>query len=158
MTSKRADGPSFFVGGQRDLLIAILNRIVPASGDFPGAGDLGVAEFVDGVVGDSALLKRVFLEGLAQVEIDSDAEHSKDFGELSDDQKDSILRKVESSFPEFFQALVQQTYRGYYSDSRIVTLLGLEARPPQPLGYEMEPFDMSLIEPVKKRGQIYKDV
>ena len=158
MSSIHEHQPHFFISTQRDLLIAVLNRIVPSEGDFPGAGDLGVAEFIDDVVGKSATLKRMFLEGLAEIEIDSDAKHSKQFIELSNDQKDSILRKIEASSPKFFNALVQQVYRGYYSNSHVITLLGLEARPPQPLGYELEPFDISLLESVKARGQIYKDV
>ena len=48
---------------QRDLLIAVLNRIVPSDGEMPGAGDLGVGAFVEDVVADSSQRRRLFLDG-----------------------------------------------------------------------------------------------
>ena len=58
----------------------------------------------------------------------------------------------------FFDLLVQQTYNGYYTDPRIVQLLGLEARPPQPLGYRVDQGNITLIEKVKNRGIAYREV
>ena len=35
--------PAFFVVSQQTLLSHVLNRLIPATDDFPGAGDLGIA-------------------------------------------------------------------------------------------------------------------
>ena len=43
-----------FTQVQRDLLTAVLNRIVPADDRFPGAGDLGGAAFVERAVGNTS--------------------------------------------------------------------------------------------------------
>ena len=161
MTAERKPGTSsFFVDGQLPLVNSMLERIVPpdeGGGKMPGAGELGVADFVDRVVGESAELKRLFTRGLAQIEIASQTQHSKDFVDLSSQQKDTVLKNVETQEPEFFRALVRQTYNGYYTNARVIELLGLEGRPPQPRGYELEQGDFSLIENVKKRGQAYRD-
>ena len=53
--------------------------------------------------------------------------------------------------------LVRQTYNGYYTNSRVIQLLGLEDRPPQPRGYQLEQGDFSVIEKVMKRGTIYRE-
>ena len=37
---------AIFTEAQRDMLTAAFNRIVPAEDNFPGAGDLGGAQFV----------------------------------------------------------------------------------------------------------------
>ena len=50
------------------------------------------------------------------------------------------------------------TYSGYYSNPAVIRLLGLEARPPQPRDYVLEPLDISLLEPVKQRQLIYREV
>lgn len=149
---------AFFVEAQRALLAGILDQIVPPDGRLPGAGALGVADYIDGIVGKSVELKRLFAHGLAQVEIASRAMHSSDFAALSAEQKDAVLRRVEASEPRFFEALVRQTYNGYYTNPRVLKLLGLEARPPQPRGYRVEMGDLSLMENVKKRGRAYREV
>ena len=146
----------FFVGWQCTLMRDILNRIIPPSGDFPGAGDLVVAEYIDGVVGRSAELKRLFSEGLVQIQIASQAKYSREFSVLSDEQKDALLRYIESESAVFFQALVRYTYNGYYINPRIIRLVGLEVRPPQPHGYQVEPLDPSLLKKVKEMGRVYR--
>lgn len=147
-----------FTQGQRDLLGQVLDRIVPAGFDLPGAGELGAVEFIEGAVGASPELTRLFNNGLKQVAIASQQGHSGDFADLDDDRKDEVLRGVESAEPDFFAELVRQTYIGYYSAPRVVAALGLEARPPQPLGFELEPGDLGPLENVRKRGPIYREV
>jgi hypothetical protein len=148
--------PAFFVASQQMLLSAVLNRLIPATDDFPGAGDLGIASYVDTVVGRFAELKRLFAQGLTDIALASQALQGQDFVNLADDQKDAVLRQVEILQPVFFEALVQHTYSGYYSHPAVVRLLGLEARPPQPRGYHLEPLDLTLLDRVKQRGPLYR--
>jgi hypothetical protein len=148
--------PAFFVASQQTLLSHMLNRLIPATDDFPGAGDLGVTSYVDTVVGRSVELKRLFAEGLTHIALASQALQGQEFIALADDQKDAVLRQVETLYPVFFEALVQHTYSGYYSHPTVVRLLGLEARPPQPRGYHLEPLDFTLLDNVKQRGPLYR--
>jgi hypothetical protein len=45
----------------------------------------------------------------------------------------------------------------YYRDDRVVRSLGLEPRPPFPLGHTLEQGDWSLLDPVKKRPKLWRD-
>jgi hypothetical protein len=148
--------PAFFVVSQQTLLSHVLNRLIPATDDFPGAGDLGIASYVDTVVGRSVELKRLFAEGLTHIAMISQAQQGQEFIDLADDHKDAVLRRVETLYPAFFEALVQHTYSGYYSHPTVIRLLGLEARPPQPRGYHLEPLDLTLLDNVKQRGSLYR--
>jgi Gluconate 2-dehydrogenase subunit 3 len=148
--------PVFFVASQQMLLSAVLNRLIPATDDFPGAGDLGIASYVDTVVGRFADLRRLFAEGLTHIAMASQALQGQEFIALADDHKDAVLRQVETLHPTFFEALVQHTYSGYYSHPTVIRLLGLEARPPQPRGYHLEPLDFTLLDNVKQRGPLYR--
>ena len=147
----------FFTVSQIDLMTAVLDRIIPADGVMPGAGTIAV-DFLDDVVGASSALKRNFGVGLSELEAQAQVACGNDFINLSDDDKDEVLRQIEAAHPEFFEALVRQTYDGYYSNSRILQALGLEARPPQPRGHRLERGNVELIENVKKRGIAYRDV
>ena len=148
--------PAFFVASQQMLLSAVLNRLIPAADDFPGAGDLGIASYVDTVVGRFAELRRLFAEGLTHIALVSQAQQGQEFIALADDHKDAVLRQVETLHPVFFEALVQHTYSGYYSHPIVIRLLGLEARPPQPRGYHLEPLDLTLLDHVKQHGSLYR--
>ena len=155
---------------QRGLLTQVLDRIVPAGGGLPGAGELGVAEFVESASGSvsgqdrrpreggNPSATRLLVDGLNQIEVTAVRRASRDFADLDGDAQDEVLREVESDSSEFFAELVRLTYVGYYSQPRIVAALGLEARPPQPLGFDLEQADLSPLDNVRKRGPVYREV
>jgi hypothetical protein len=58
----------------------------------------------------------------------------------------------------FVQSLTFPLYIAYYQHPRVLEALGREARPPHPEGYEIEPFDPSLLEPVRRRPKLYREV
>ncbi len=147
---------TFFAAAQRELLVSVLNCVIPAAGTFPGAGDLGVASYLDRVVGQSAALKRLCTQGLVQITLTSQAQYAQPFTALLEEQRDAVLHHVEATAPEFFEALVTHTYSGYYSHPTIVRLLGMEGRPPQPHGYHLEPLDLSLLDNIKQRQPMYR--
>ena len=147
-----------FTESQTSLLAEVMNRIIPAEDALPGAGDLGLTSQIDAAVGNSPALKKLFLEGLARIEIESHKSEDREFKDLSSYEKDRLLRVVEQERPDFFQVLVQQTYRSYYTNPTIFPLIGYEGYPPQPKGYPMKPFNESLLDNVKKRGPLYRQV
>jgi len=158
MAEASTESPAFFAAAQCELLTSVLNRIVPAAGAFPGAGDLDVASYLDRVVGQSATLKRLFAQGLVQITLTSQAQYAQPFTALLEGQRDAVLHHVEAMAPEFFEALVTHTYSGYYSQPTIARLLGMEGRPPQPRGHHLEPLDLSLLDNIKQRQPIYRQV
>src|SRR5437899_3666701 len=97
---------TFFTAAQRELFVRALNCVIPAAGTFPGAGDLGVASYLDRVVGQSAALKRLFARGLVQITLTSQAQYAQPFTALLEGQRDAVLRHIEATAPEFFEALV----------------------------------------------------
>ncbi|MCE2499331.1 MAG: gluconate 2-dehydrogenase subunit 3 family protein [Dehalococcoidia bacterium] len=137
---------------QRALLDATLNRIVPAQDEMPGAGDLGIAAFVESVAAGSAAKRRLFMEGLVQIELAAQ-ERGGLFATLSETAQDDALKSVEETNPAFFQELVTQAYRGYYTDETVYSLLSYRA--PNRADYDPLPLDESLLGPVRERGQIW---
>ena len=162
---------------QRGLLTQVVDRIVPAGGGLPGAGEIGVAEFVESasgskqgqdrrpraepapysIRGGNPSATRLLVDGLKLIEMTAVRHGPGAFSDLDGDTQDEVLRAVESESPEFFSELVRLTYVGYYSQPRIAAGLGLEARPPQPLGYELEQADLSPLDNVRKRGPVYRE-
>ena len=149
-----AAGNRVFTEAQRELLTGVLNRIIPPEGPLPGAGDLGLADFIEGVVAAQPQLRRLFVDGLAQIEITVGRQGTAEFQALAGEAKDAALREVEASKPEFFEALVRQTYNGYYTDASIFQELGYPE--PKPGGTPPELLDESLLEQQRQRSPFWR--
>ena len=126
------------------LLVAVLDRLLPPNGDLPGAGGLGLAAQVPASAAQPIL-----------------AALPADFLALAAAAQVAALQAVEAAGPTRFHELVRFAYVAYYRDSRVLARIelatGYPDRPPQPLGYELEPFDESLLDVVKTRGPQYRD-
>ena len=151
-----ATGNRVFTEAQRDLLAGVLNRIIPPEGTLPGAGDLGLADFIEGVVATQPQLRRLFINGLAQIGITAGRQGTTEFQALADESKDAALKEVEASNPEFFEALVRQTYNGYYTDASIFQQLGYPET--KPVGSPPELLDESLLEQQRQRAPFWRRV
>ena len=148
--------PTFFTEAQKSLVTAMLDRLIPRQDSHPGAGEIGVADYLDGAVSESSRLRRIFSDGLNTVQVVA-ARNGSGFEDLDADTQDEVLREIEANHSDFFQRLVMLTYNGYYINPTVLESLGLEARPPQPRGYVVEAGDLSSLEAVVRRGQAYRD-
>ena len=146
----------FFSSQQKNFIISILNIIIPKSDGFPSAGEIEVYTHIDNILSDSPDLKRIFLEGLNSIQYESNILFKNDFISLNDSEKNIVLKNIEKTKTDFFNALILHTYNGYYTNNIVLNLLGPHARPPQPLGYDIEEGDLSSLEFVKSRGIIYR--
>jgi hypothetical protein len=142
---------------QRGLLAAALDRLVPPNGDLPGAGALGLAEPIERTLAGSAPLRRLFLEGLVEVDL---AAGPGGFRALAGEAQDAALRRVEAEYPAFFAALLNHAYRGYYTHPSVLQAIeratGYPARPPQPLGHAIEPWDEGLLARQRERAPFWR--
>jgi len=125
------------------LLAAVLDTLIPPADPLPGAGELGLAS---GLPADLAPVVDPALAALPD-----------DFASLLLPERAQLLNELSTTQPAFVPALIFHTYVAYYSHDRVVEALGLEARPPYPDGYEMEPNDLTLLDPVRESPRRYRD-
>jgi hypothetical protein len=138
--------PTILSDEQRRLLVAVLDRIVPPNGTLLGAGALGVDAAIDRTLAQTPRLRRIFLSGLAEIGVAAARETDREFLALDAARQDAVLRSVEQANPEFFAALVEHTYRGYYVRPEVHAAIGYTTRPPQPLGHELAPWREELLQ------------
>lgn len=143
-----------FSDAQRRILSLVLDGIIPPSGDgrLPGAGEAGVVDYVDRVLGRMKDLREMVTQGLVDLDEAARARHGKGFTELSVADRAALLSEQGFVFP-----LTLHTYAGYYQTPRIVEALGMEARAPHPGGYTMAPDDLSLLDVVKRRPKMFRE-
>ena len=146
-----------FTQAQRGLLTSVLNRIVPPSPPIPGAGDLGVGEYIEGVVAEKAQLRRLFNDGLVLIDITASRKGSPSFLTLTDEAQDQTLREVEAASPEFFDQLVLQAYNGYYTHPTIYQQLEYTPGASHASGRPPELLDEGLLEQQRKRPPFWRE-
>ena len=128
------------------LMDAELGTLLPGEGAWPSAGDLGLAAEVGAELGeDGAALLAALPAGFASLDAEA---------------REAALRAIEAARPDAFERLVAAAYTAYYVDARVRRVVeqetGYEDRPPQPLGYELEPFDEALLERQRARQPFWR--
>jgi hypothetical protein len=139
----------------KKFLAAVVDTLVPggalANGVVaPAASTIGVADGLAYDTGDPRQTEtlRNVLAAIAQA-----SGGEVEFASGSEELRIAALKCVEALRPQDFLALVTTALIRYYEHPSVVTAFGWPARPPQPLGHAMPPFDPALLEPVIKRGK-----
>jgi len=138
------------------ILDLVLNMIVPPSADgrMPGAAEVGVPAYLSAEAADALPALRQELE---QLERRSRERFARGFAELAAGERSNLVEEMRAQTPAFMSRLAMETLACYYQHDRVLKGLGREARPPYPKGYQVVPGDLSLLDPVRARGKIYRD-
>jgi len=159
MTTERvdsADSGQPLTSGQLATLDIVLNMIVPPSADgrMPGAAEVGVPAYLYAEAPDAL---PVLCQELGQLDRHSRERLARGFAELEGHERMYLIEAMRAQAPSFMSRLAMETLACYYQHDRVLEGLGLEARPPYPKGYQVVQGDLSLLEPVRARGKIYRD-
>ena len=106
---------------QSRALTTVLNHLIPAEGALPGAGEVGVAAFIEKALAVGGHL-RPHIVGVMSALPDSVT-----LGKLTAEQVEVLLRRIEQAMPESFNILLQATYTGYYSHPQVVAAIGVQS-------------------------------
>jgi hypothetical protein len=138
---------------QRDDLRTVAAMIIPASAEYkvPGADDAQIQADILATLGRDT--KRVVeaLDHLAQLA-------GRPLTDLDPAKREAVAKEFRSSGGAAAATLTRVVLQCYYRDDRVLRSLGLELRPPFPLGYPLEQGDWSLLDPVKVRPSMWRRV
>jgi|RhiMetdeSRZDD1v2_1073273.scaffolds.fasta_scaffold1402359_2 hypothetical protein len=139
-----------FSADEERLLVGLLDAIVPASADgrLPGAGQLDLVEHIARTVRETPMLRPVVEYGMSAL--------SELAAKRADGDVHAVLEEFAAGDQFFMPAFLFLVYSTYYQNPRVLAALGLEARPPHPKGHEMEPIDLTLLDPVRRRDGMFR--
>lgn len=106
------------------IVSAAVERILPRT-DTPGAIDVGVPAFIDLMVGEfmTAEEKRMFIDGLAEVDAASQTAHRRGFAMLAAAEQDAVLKRIAEASQlkekSFFHQLRELTLLGYFTSEQV---------------------------------------
>lgn len=134
-------------------LNAVLGGLLPGNDVWPSAAELGLEKRISDLAAldpDHPVVLARFLDALEGVEAMSDAD------------RHTALQSMQDAAPEDFGVALVLAYNAYYTDPRVLAVVsartGYAARAPQPEGYELDPFDESILETVRQRQPLWRQV
>jgi hypothetical protein len=129
------------------LLKAVLSTLLPGNGLWPAASATHVPVRV---------VQRLTVAPPLSAAIDwLEGELPRDFPERNLDARLADLRRCEAANPAHFSVLLTEAVSAYYTDAAVQQVIeqttGFPARPPQPAGRTVEPYDWAAFERQRAR-------
>jgi hypothetical protein len=140
----------------RQSLRAVMDRVIPPVDDLPGAGSMGLVPEAERIAGRVPRLNSSLIKVMGAVSLDMHSHVQGGFNSLTGEQQDEAIRAIESAMPDDFANFLELVFLAYYGDSRVHKRIGWHGRPPQPEGYELPPFDESILENIRKRPPFWR--
>ena len=137
---------------ERDLR-RLAGLMVPTSAEYglPGADDGRIFDDIVGSLGRDKPDVRKALAMLREIA-------AGDFAELDDAQAEAAAMTLLGHEDPAITALGRAVLQCYYRDDRVFRALGREPRPPYPKGHDLEPGDWALLDAVRDRPRLWRDV
>jgi hypothetical protein len=136
----------------RDLR-CVAGVMIPASTEFdvPGADDPIIFTDIEASLGRDFGSVQEALGALAALA-------GGTFAGLDPTRRHAVAAAFQAQGGTNLAALSRAVLQCYYRDDRVVRALGLEPRPPFPKGHVLEQGDWSLLDPVRTRPRMWRDV
>ena len=151
-TLQAAHGKELTPADLRDLR-RLVGFMIPAAADYgvPGADDEAIfADIVRSLGRDQAAVRDalVMLRELS----------GEDFATLGDAEVQAVAMELLRREGPEITALGRAALQCYYRDERVISSLGLEPGPPFPKGRNVQQGDWSLLDAVRNRPAMWRDV
>ena len=134
-------------------LRCLAEMMIPASAEYgvPSAGDDAIFADILRSLGRDAEHVLAVLRRLDQMA-------GGVFADLEPARRETAAARLRDGGGQSLMYLSRIILQCYYRDDRVMRSLGLEVRPPFPKGFEVEQGDWSLLDPVRARPKLYREV
>ena len=145
-----------FTGDEVRTLLALVGAVIPANAEHgvPGADDADIAA---DILATARPYHATLANALKRIEAIAAQRHGTGYADLDAGTRASLTRDLSRSRFAGVGTLVTIATQCYYRDDRVMRSLDMEPRPPHPDGFDIPQGDWSLLDPVRRRGKIYKE-
>ena len=145
-----------FTNEEQRTLLALVGAVIPANAEYgtPSADDPDIAA---DILATARPYHATVANALQQVESIAAEQYATAYADLDAETRARLASDLSRSRFAGLGTLVTITAQCYYRDDRVMRSLGMEPRSPYPDGFDVPQGDWSLLDPVRRRGKIYKD-
>lgn len=153
MSQEEISPPPVLDPAEQVALRTMAGSMIPVCAELglPGADDVTIFDRILEIAQASPAAVRQALHRLEEAA-------GAPFARLDQPGRVAAAVRLRDSWPDSYMLLVGLVVRSYYSDDRVMRSIGMEPRPPFPKGFEVPAGDWSLLDAVRARGKIYRDV
>ena len=146
-----------FSDNERRTLLALVGSVIPANVEhgLPGADDADIAA---DILATARSFHATVADALRHIESIAKERYDAAYADLDPTTRATLARDLSRSRFAGVGTLITITAQCYYRDDRVMQSLGMAPRSPYPDGFDIPQGDWSLLEPVRQRGRIYKEV
>jgi hypothetical protein len=134
----------------RDLLRAVMDRLIPPVDFLPGAGTMGLADEVAKLMAAHGRYGSAVLSILGALRV------SGAFGSTDGARRDAAIHAAEIALPQHFAHLIEAVYTVYYSRPEVHARVGWRTGPLQPAGFDLPPFNEDVLATARKRAPFWR--
>ena len=134
----------------------VMDRLIPGVDDLPAAGQMGLGVEVERMARDVSRFAKGLESVLGALSADPSSRASGGFRGLKPEDQDTAIRAIEKNIPTKFGTFLEIVYLAYYSQPAVHRRIGWVGRPPQPEGFDLPPFDESILETIRKREPFWR--
>ena len=139
----------FLTEAERTVLRAVMDRLVPAVDDLPGAGTMGLLDRVEAMAGAHHPFHFALLALLGGLP-------AATFAGLAGADQDKAIARFETAHPAVFNAALEVVYLAYYADPRVHGRIAWRGGPLQPDGFTLPPFDEAILDKGRRRPPFWR--
>ncbi len=141
----------------RGLLRILVGTMIPENEEYhvPGADD---AAIFANILARAAAYHQQISESLKELDKISQDRHGEGFAAIDFDDRVKLLNDFRQMHVAAVQRIASIAVRCYYLDGRVMASLDMDVRPPYPNGFTVPDGDWSLLEPVRQRSKLYREL
>ena len=146
-----------FLENKHPILTKIMDLIVPAIDDLPGAGSMGLLKELMNLCKEYPKVYLSIKRIINSIELDPISRANGSFLFLDIDRQIEILKIIELHLSNDFSILLNAIYSVYYMDKNVKKRINWKYTSIQPKGFEIPPWNESILDEIKKRKPFWKD-
>ncbi len=140
----------------RTTLTTVLDRLIPAVDDLPGAGKMGLAKEIERRARRNNRLRGALIAVMDALSLDLSAHAAGGYNALEPEVQIESIQEIERSIPDKFTLFLQLVYTVYYMDKTVLERIGWTTGPVQPAGFDVEPFDEAILVNARQREPFWR--
>jgi hypothetical protein len=136
------------------VLSALVDELIPGDEHWPPASATDAVRYIDAMAFSVPALRPILIRGIDRLAEWARERFGTAFEELQPDSRLELTRELELENPDgVFELVFELTCEAYYRDERVLEVLEQQtgfSAPAAMVGWEMEPFDDTLLDRVRQ--------
>ena len=134
-----------------------MDLLIPAVDNLPGAGSMGLIIELEKLCKKYEIVYFSIKRIINAIELDPISRANGSFLFMDEEKQIEILETIELNLSEDFSIFLNGIYSIYYMDKNVKKRIDWEYNSIQPQGFEIKPWDESILDEIKKRKPFWKD-